>query len=67
MTGKVKFWNSKGYGFISVEGREEDVFVHFTAVQSNDEFKSLKQDDEVEFDLVKQDDGRESAANVVVK
>lgn len=67
MTGKVKFWNSKGYGFIAVEGREEDVFVHFTAIQSGDEFKSLKQDDTVEFELVKQDDGRESAANVVVK
>ncbi|NQZ66358.1 MAG: cold-shock protein [Mycoplasmatales bacterium] len=67
MTGKVKFWNSKGYGFIEVDGREEDVFVHFTAVQSNDEFKSLKQNDIVEFEIVKQQDGRESAANVVVK
>ncbi len=67
MTGKVKFWNSKGYGFIEVDGREEDVFVHFTAVQSEDEFKSLRQNDVVEFEIVKQQDGRESAANVVVK
>lgn len=67
MTGKVKFWNSKGYGFIEVDDREEDVFVHFTAIQSNDEFKSLKQDDIVEFDIVAQADGRESASNVVVK
>ena len=67
MTGTVKFWNSKGYGFIEVDGREEDVFVHFTAVQSDDEFKSLKQGATVEFEIVKQDDGRESAANVVQK
>ncbi|MCK5806986.1 MAG: cold-shock protein [Mycoplasmataceae bacterium] len=67
MTGKVKFWNNKGYGFISVEGQEEDVFVHFSAIQSEDEFKKLFQDQEVEFELETLDDGRTAAKNVVPK
>lgn len=49
--GKVKWFNNaKGYGFI---GREDgpDVFVHYSAIQ-NDGYKSLKEGDEVEFDIV---------------
>ncbi len=49
--GKVKWFNNaKGYGFI---GREDgpDVFVHFTAIQIEG-YKSLKEGDEVEFDVV---------------
>ncbi len=49
--GKVKWFNNaKGYGFI---GRDEgpDVFVHFSAIQIEG-YKSLKEGDEVEFDVV---------------
>ncbi len=49
--GKVKWFNNaKGYGFI---GREDgpDVFVHYSAIQI-DGYKSLKEGDEVEFDIV---------------
>ena len=49
--GKVKWFNNaKGYGFI---GREDgpDVFVHFSAIQIEG-YKSLKEGDEVEFDVV---------------
>ncbi|CAM9133218.1 MAG: cold-shock protein [Mycoplasmatales bacterium] len=64
MTGKVKFFNeTKGFGFIGVEGRE-DVFVHFSAI-SGSGFRNLYQNDTVEFE-VETVDGKERAKNVVV-
>jgi cold shock protein len=63
MTGTVKWFNSdKGYGFVSTE-EGKDVFVHFSAIQSEG-FKSLEEGDKVEFDVVNSDRG-ETAANVV--
>jgi len=48
--GKVKwFSNQKGYGFITPESGN-DVFVHFSAIQG-DGYKSLKEGDEVEFEI----------------
>ncbi len=49
--GRVKWFNeSKGYGFIEQEeGR--DVFVHFSAIQEEG-FKTLREGQEVEFDVV---------------
>lgn len=50
--GKVKWFNnSKGFGFIQ-QDNGEDVFVHFTAIQG-DGYKSLKDGQEVEFEVVK--------------
>lgn len=64
MKGTVKFFNdTKGFGFIGVEGRE-DVFVHFSAIQGSG-FKKLAQNDKVEFEIVTAD-GKERAANVTV-
>ncbi|MBD8032778.1 MULTISPECIES: cold-shock protein [Solibacillus] len=49
--GTVKWFNSeKGFGFIEVEG-ENDVFVHFSAIQG-DGFKTLDEGQQVEFDVV---------------
>ena len=48
--GTVKWFNgSKGYGFISREGGP-DVFVHFTAIQS-DGFRTLNEGQQVEFSI----------------
>ena len=63
MTGLVKWFNpEKGFGFISVPG-EDDVFVHFSAIQA-DGFKTLEEGQAVEFDVVEGPRG-EQAANVV--
>jgi cold shock protein len=44
------FNNEKGYGFIAVDGGQ-DVFVHYSAIQS-DGYKSLDENQRVEFDVV---------------
>ena len=51
-TGTVKWFNdAKGYGFISRQNGE-DVFVHFSAIQSGG-FRSLQEGQQVQFDVVK--------------
>ncbi|ASL35701.1 cold shock protein [Streptococcus iniae] len=48
--GTVKWFNAeKGFGFISTESGQ-DVFAHFSAIQSNG-FKSLDEGQKVEFDV----------------
>jgi len=49
--GTVKWFNAeKGYGFIAQEGGGDDVFVHFTAIQS-DGYRSLEEAQRVEFEI----------------
>lgn len=61
--GKVKWFNdAKGYGFIEQEAGE-DVFVHFTAIQS-DGFKTLAEGQQVEFEVTEGKKGPQ-AANVL--
>jgi cold shock protein len=62
LTGTVKWFNdAKGFGFIGREGGP-DVFVHFTAIESNG-FKSLAEGDQVEFEIVQGQKGPQ-ASNV---
>lgn len=64
MQGTIKWFNnSKGYGFI---GRDDgqDVFVHFSAIVGEG-YRTLKEGDQVEFEVVPGPKGPQ-AANVVV-
>ncbi len=48
MEGVVKRWLDRGYGFIGVEGEDDDVFVHQSALEGAYE---LREGQKVEFDI----------------
>jgi cold shock protein len=51
-TGKVKWFNdAKGFGFITPDDGGKELFAHHTNVQMSG-FKSLKENQQVEFDAV---------------
>ena len=62
-TGIVKWFNNhKGYGFLGTEG-SADVFVHYSAITGGG-YRSLKEGDPVEYDVVLGTSGRLQASNV---
>ena len=62
--GKVKWFNdAKGYGFIGREDGQDDVFVHFSAIQS-DGYRRLNKGEKVEFTIEEGPKGVQ-AANVI--
>lgn len=49
--GTVKWFNGdKGFGFITVDGDDKDVFVHFSAIAA-DGYRSLEENQRVEFEI----------------
>jgi CspA family cold shock protein len=64
--GTVKWFNNaKGYGFLGREGGA-DVFVHYSSIQI-DGYKSLKEGDEVEFDIIQGAKGPQADQVVRIK
>jgi len=58
--GKVKWFNeTKGYGFIEQDG-DKDVFVHYTAIRM-DGYRTLKEGQPVEFDVLETPKGLQAA------
>ena len=65
VTGTVKWFNnSKGYGFIEVAG-QPDVFVHYSSIQGQDGYRSLKEGESVQLEIVDGPKGKQ--ASKVVK
>jgi CspA family cold shock protein len=60
-SGTVKWFNAeKGYGFIAPDGGGNDVFVHFSAIQSSG-YRSLEEGQKVEFEITQGQKGAAAA------
>ncbi|EIO3966856.1 cold shock and DUF1294 domain-containing protein [Vibrio parahaemolyticus] len=66
MKGQILEWNdSKGYGFISVIGDEQKVFIHVSSIKNRG--RRPKLNDSVTFEVTKDSKGRLNAENVVIE
>ena len=64
-TGTVKWFNdAKGFGFVTPDDGGEDLFAHFSAIQSAG-FKSLKEGQKVSFEVTQGQKGKQ-ASNIKI-
>ncbi|NVZ45045.1 cold shock domain-containing protein CspD [Pseudomonas tolaasii] len=64
-SGKVKWFNNaKGYGFINEDGKEEDLFAHFSAIKL-DGYKTLKAGQAVSFEITQGPKGLQASKIMV--
>ena len=62
-TGKVKWFNSKkGYGFITEDETEKDIFLHVSSLEDS-KLKILKEEQELEFEI-KEENNKLQAINL---
>ena len=62
-TGKVKWFNSKkGYGFITEDETDRDIFLHVSALEES-KLKSLKEEQQLEFEI-KEENSKLQAINL---
>ena len=61
-SGKVKWFNNaKGYGFVNEDGKDEDLFAHFSAIKM-DGYKTLKAGQRVNFEIIQGPKGLHAVA-----
>jgi CspA family cold shock protein len=61
-TGIVKWFDGKkGFGFITPTDGSADVFVHFSAIKSDNEFKTLKEGMTVEYEVTQGKKGSQAS------
>ncbi len=66
MKGQILEWNdSKGYGFISVIGDDQKVFIHVSSIKNRG--RRPKLNDSVTFEVTKDSKGRLNAENAVIE
>ena len=59
-TGTVKWFNAdKGFGFISPDDSQQDVFAHFSAINGNG-YRSLEENQRVEFEITQGPKGQQA-------
>ena len=60
--GTVKWFDRrKGYGFITRDDGDADVFVHYSAIEGADEFKAIYEGDKVEFEITEGSKGPQAS------
>ncbi len=65
-TGNVKWFNeSKGFGFITPDEGNEDVFVHFSAIEGSG-FKTLAEGAKVQFEVTQGQKGLQAVKVTLV-